>query len=388
VKVLKGTFKAANALVTPRKVLVVLQFTFAIILIICTIIVTQQINYGKDREVGYERANMVYHFMTGDIAKNYQLIRQELLSSGVATAVCRTNSPWTQRYSDTWGFVWKGKDPNDKTDFIRENADQDVVATTGVKLVQGRDLDLVHYLTDSNGILLNESAVKAMHFKDAIGQEIRDDDVAFHVVGVVKDFIIESPYTPITPMVIVGAKQSWYNVINVRFNNRSSSKANLNKMEAIFRKYNPQYPFEYQLVDEEYTRKFDESRKIGTLAGLFAVLTVFISCLGLFGLATYMAENRVKEIGVRKVLGASVAGITTLLSKDFLMLVMLSFAVASPIAWYAMYKWLQSYPFRVSISWWVFALAAALSLAIALLTVSFQAIRAGMANPARSLRSE
>jgi len=388
VKVLKGTFKAANALVTPRKVLVVLQFTFAIILIISTIIVTQQINFGKDREVGYERANMAYHFMTGDIDKNYQLIRQELLSSGAVTAVCRTNSPWTQRYSDTWGFVWKGKDPNDKTDFIRENADQDVVATTGVKLVAGRDLDLVHYLTDSNGILLNESAVKAMHFKDAIGQEIRDDDVVFHVVGVIKDFIIESPYTPITPMVIVGAKQPWYNVVNVRFNSRNSSEANLKKMEAIFRKYNPQYPFEYQLVDEEYTRKFDESRKIGTLAGLFAVLTVFISCLGLFGLATYMAENRVKEIGVRKVLGASVAGITTLLSKDFLMLVLLSFVVATPIAWFAMFKWLQSFPYRVSISWWVFAMAAGLSMAIAVLTVSFQAIRAGMANPARSLRSE
>jgi putative ABC transport system permease protein len=388
VKVLKGTFRAANALVTPRKVLVVLQFTFAIILIICTIIVTQQINYGKDREVGYERANMAYHFMTGDIGKNYELIRQELLSSGVATAVCRTNSPWTQRYSDTWGFVWKGKDPNDKTDFIRENADQNVVATTGVKLVQGRDLDLVHYPTDSNGILLNESAAKAMHFKDAIGQEIKDDDVAFHVVGVIKDFIIESPYTPITPMVIVGAKQSWFNVLNVRFNNKNSTESNLKKMEAIFRRYNPQYPFEYQLVDEEYTRKFDESRKIGTLAGLFAVLTIFISCLGLFGLATYMAENRVKEIGVRKVLGASVAGITTLLSKDFLKLVLVSFVVASPIAWFAMYKWLQSYPYRVAINWWVFALAAALSLLIALFTVSFQAIRAGLANPARSLRSE
>ena len=388
VKVLKGTFKAANALVTPRKVLVVVQFTFAIILIICTIIVTQQINYGKDREVGYERANMAYHFMTGDIGKNYELIRRELLSSGVATALCRTNSPWTQRYSDTWGFVWEGKDPNDKTDFIRECADENIVATTGVKLVAGRDLDLVHYPTDSLGILLNESAVKAMHFKNAIGQTIKDDDVAFHVVGVIKDFIIESPYTPIQPMVIVGAKQSWYNCLNLRLNNKNSTEANLKKMEAIFRKYNPQYPFEYQIVDEEYARKFDDTRRIGTLAGLFAVLTVVISCLGLFGLATYMAENRVKEIGVRKVLGASVAGITTLLSKEFLMLVLISFGIATPIAWFAMYKWLQGYPFRVDIEWWVFAMAMVLSLLIALFTVSFQAIRAGMANPARSLRSE
>jgi ABC-type antimicrobial peptide transport system permease subunit len=388
VKVLKGTFKAANALVTPRKVLVVLQFTFAIILIICTIIVTQQINYGKDREVGYERANLVYHFMTGDIGKNYPLIRQELLSSGVAMAVCRTNSPWTQRYSDTWGFQWAGKDPNDKTDFIHENADEHVVATTGVKLVAGRDLDLVHFPTDSLGILLNESAVKAMHFKDAIGQEIKDDELKFHVVGVIRDFIIESPYTPIQPMVITGAKEDWFNVVNVRLNNKNGTEANLRKMEAIFRRYNPQYPFEYQFVDEEYARKFDDSRRIGTLAGLFAVLTIFISCLGLFGLATYMAENRVKEIGVRKVLGASVAGITALLSRDFLMLVGVSFVVAAPIAWFGMYEWLQDYPYRVEIRWWVFAMAAGLSLAIALFTVSFQAIRAGMANPARSLRSE
>ncbi|HEY4337057.1 MAG TPA: ABC transporter permease [Puia sp.] len=388
VKVLKGTFRAANALVTPRKVLVVLQFTFAIVLIICTIIVTQQINFARDREVGYDRANMAYHFMTGDIGKNYRLIKQELLSAGVATAVCRTNSPWTQRYSDTWGFVWSGKDPNDKTDFIRECADEDVVATTGVKLAQGRDLDLVHYPTDSNGILLNESAAKAMHFKNAIGETIKDDDVSFHVVGVIKDFIIESPYTPIQPMVIVGAKQSWYNVVNMRLNTKNSMEGNVRKMEVIFRKYNPQYPFEYQLVDEEYSRKFDDEKRIGTLAGLFAALTIFISCLGLFGLATYMAENRIKEIGVRKVLGASVAGITTLLSKDFLTLVLISFIVAAPIAWFAMYKWLQDYPYRVGIQVWVFALAAGLSLTIALLTVSFQAIRAGLANPARSLRSE
>jgi len=388
VKVLKGTFRAANALVTPRKVLVVLQFTFAIILIICTMIVTQQINHARDREVGYERANMLYHFMTGDIAKNYTVIRQELLSSGVASSVNRTNSPWTQRYSDTWGFEWTGKDPADKTDFIQECADEGVVATMGVKLVQGRDLDLVHYPTDSFGILLNESAAKAMHFKDAIGQRIKNNDIDFHVVGVIRDFIIESPYTPITPMVIEGAKQPWYNVVNIRFNNKNATEANLKKTEAIFRKYNPQYPFEYQFVDEEYTRKFDDEKRIGTLAGLFAALTIFISCLGLFGLATYMAENRIKEIGVRKVLGASVAGITTLLSKDFLTLVAISFVVAAPIAWYAMYKWLQEYPYRVKIEWWVFALAAGLSIVISLLTVSFQAIRAGLANPARSLRSE
>jgi ABC-type antimicrobial peptide transport system permease subunit len=388
VKVLKGTFKAANALITPRKVLVVLQFTFAITLIICTIIVKQQIDYARERDTGYEKANLVYHFLDGDVGKNYALIRQELLSSGVATSVCKTSSPLTTSYSDTWGFQWEGKAPNDKTDFDRFAADQDLAATTGVKLVEGRDFDLRQYPTDSTAMLLNESAVKAMHFKRAIGQIIRDDTTHYHVVGVVKDFILQSPYQPVTPMVIQGGASGFFNCIQIRLNNHHSTESNLKKAEAIFKKYNPEYPFEYHFVDEDYSRKFDDEKRTGALAGLFAGLTIFISCLGLFGLATYMAENRVKEIGVRKVLGASVAGITTLLSRDFLQLVMVSSLLAAPLAWWGMYTWLRNYPYRVEIQWWVFALAGILSAGIAVLTVSYQAIRAAMANPSKSLRSQ
>jgi len=388
VKVLKGTFKAANALITPRKVLVVLQFTFAITLIICTIIVKQQIDYARDRDTGYEKANLVYHFLDGDVGKNYQLIRQGLLSSGVAMSVCKTSSPLTTSYSDTWGFGWQGKDPNDKTDFDRFSVDQDLVATTGVKLVEGRDFDLRQYLTDSTAMLLNESAVKAMHFKSPIGQIIRDDTTHYHVVGVIKDFILQSPYEPVKPMVIQGGAAAFFNCIQIRLNNHHSTEANLKRAEAIFKKYNPEYPFEYHFVDEEYSKKFDDEKRTGALAGLFAGLTIFISCLGLFGLATYMAENRVKEIGVRKVLGASVAGITALLSRDFLQLVMVSFLLAAPLAWWGMYTWLRNYPYRVEIQWWVFALAGILSAAIAVLTVSWQAIRAAMANPSKSLRSQ
>jgi putative ABC transport system permease protein len=388
VKVLKGTFKAANALVTPRKVLVVLQFTFAIVLIICTIIVKQQIDHARERESGYDQGNFVYHFLTGDLEKNYDLVRQELLRSGVAVQVCKTSSPITDNYSDTWGFVWEGKDPNDKTDFLMVCADRAFTATTGLRVVKGRDFDPEHYPTDSTGIILNERAVKAMHFKEPIGQGITDDDIHFHVIGVVKDFIIESPYAPIRPMVVRGASKGWFGVINIRLNNKNLTEDNLKKAGAIFKRYNPEYPFEYHFVDEDYAYKFDEEKRTGTLAGLFAGLTVFISCLGLFGLATYMAENRIKEIGVRKVLGASVTGIAALLSRDFLILVLLSFAFAAPVAWFSMYKWLQGYPYRVSIEWWVFALAAALSVGIAVVTVSYQAIRAATANPARSLRSE
>ncbi len=387
-KVLKGTFKAANALVTPRKVLVVLQFTFAIVLIICTIIVRQQIDHARERESGYDQGNLVYHRLTGNLEKNYDMVRQELLRSGVAVSVCKTSAPLTENWSDTWGYVWEGKDPNDKTDFLTLCADRALAATTGLQVVQGRDFDPDHYPTDSAGIILNESAVKAMHFKDPIGQTIKDDDVVYHVIGVVRDFIIESPYAPIRPLVAKGPSHGWFMTMHIRLNNKNLMADNLKKAQAIFKRYNPEYPFEYHFIDEEYSQKFDDEKRTGTLAALFAGLTIFISCLGLFGLATYMAENRVKEIGVRKVLGASVTGIAALLSKDFLKLVLVSFVVAAPVAWYAMYKWLQDYDYRVRIEWWVFALAAALTVGIALVTVSFQAVRAALANPARSLRSE
>jgi putative ABC transport system permease protein len=388
VKVLKGTFRAANTLISPRKVLVVLQFTFAIILIICTLIVKQQIDYARQREVGYNKADLVFHRLTGDLYKNYRLVRQELLQSGVAVSVCKTSSPLTQNYSDTWGYVWAGKDPGDKTDFIREGTDEGLVKTSGMQLVAGRDFDLAQYPTDSTGIILNETAVKDMHFKQPIGQIIKEDTAHYHVIGVVKDFIMESPYAPIGPLVIEGAAIGWFNCINFRLNPANSTEVNLRKAEAIFKKYNQDYPFEYQFVDEDYSKKFDEEKRTGTLAGLFGALTIFISCLGLFGLATYMAESRVKEIGVRKVLGASVAGIAAMLSKDFVKLVLIAFFVATPVAWWAMYSWLQDYSYRVEIRWWVFALAAGLSIGIALLTVSFQAVRAGLRNPAESLRSE
>lgn len=387
VKVLKGTFKKANALITPRKVLVILQFTFAIVLIIATIIVKQQISHAQDRENGYDKNNLAYFFLAGNIGEKFPLIKNELLSSGAASSVTKTSAPLTQGWSDSWGFEWEGKDPKDKTDFDRYCADEGLGATAGLQFVKGRDFNLKEYPTDSLGVILNESAAKAMHFKDPIGQIVKDDGKSWHVVGVIRDFILQSPFYPTNPMVIEGAK-GWFNVMHVKLNNNNSTAENLKRAEVIFKKYNPEYPFDYKFVDEEYARKFTDEKRFGTLAALFAGLTIFISCLGLFGLATYMAENRVKEIGVRKVLGASVTGIAALLSGDFLKLVIISFLIATPLAWWAMYKWLQGYPYRVQIQWWVFAMAGILSILIAVLTVSYQAIRAAVANPVKSLRSE
>ena len=390
IKVLKGTFKKANALVTPRKVLVVLQFTFAIILIICTIIIKQQIDFARDRNTGYNKDNLIYQIMMGDIPKNYTQIKNELLASGVAKSITKTNSPLTERWSDGGGQWWEGKDPNDQTSFDRYLADEGLGVTAGLQFIQGRDFDLNKYPTDSTGLIVNESALKVMKFKDPIGKKIDDLGVNWHIVGVIKDFILTSPYEPTRPILICGAKSKFmtFYVMLIKLNGSNPTARNLDKAKAIFSKYNPDYPFDPKFIDEEYARKFESEKTQGTLASLFAGLTIFISCLGLFGLATYMAENRVKEIGVRKVLGASVASITTLLSKDFLKLVIISFFIAAPLAWWGMYKWLQSYEYRVGIEWWVFGLAGFLSVMIALVTVSYQSIKAAVANPVKNLRTE
>jgi putative ABC transport system permease protein len=387
VKVLKGTFKAANAAFSPRKILVVTQFTFAIVLIISTIIVRQQLEFAQNRDIGYKKNNLVYTMMQGSIEKNYSLIRNELITSGAATAVTKTSAPMTEGRSDTWDFTWDGKNEKEKLDFNIFNVDGDFTKTMGLKIVDGRDIDVKTYPSDSLAVLLNEAAVKIMGFKQPVGQILRNNDKKMKVVGVVKDFILQSPYEPVRPMIIQGPK-SWFNVIHFKLNEKNTTAENLKLAEAVFKKFNSEYPFEYHFVDDEYSKKFADEQRIGVLASLFAGLTIFISCLGLFGLATYMAQNRIKEIGVRKVLGASVMGVTTMLSKDFLKLVGIAFLFATPIAIYFMHDWLQHYSYRVDISVWVFAIAAFLTTLISIITVSFQAIKAALANPVKSLRSE
>ena len=295
----------------------------------------------------------------------------------------------TEHWSDTWGFEWPGSTANDlKTDFNYFASDVGFVQTLGLKLIAGRDINTQIYLTDSNAMLLNEAAVKIMRLKDPVGAMVRYNNTNWHVVGVVKDFILESPYQPIAPMIMVGPKELSFYVMNMKFNPANSNSENLKKAESIFKKYNPSYPFEYNFLDKQYEAKFANEKRTGEMSALFAGLTIFISCLGLFGLASFMAENRIREIGIRKVLGASVFGITQLLSRDFLKLVTVSFLIASPIAWFVMNSWLQSYPYRVQITWWVFVLTFLLSITIALLTISFQSIKAAMTNPAKSLRAE
>ncbi|MHA4811198.1 ABC transporter permease [Flavitalea flava] len=395
IKVLKGTFRVGRLAAVPRKVLVVVQFTVSVTLIIGTIIVFRQIRYAKDRPVGYDREGLITVEMnTGDLQKNAETIRRELLQSGAISDLGKTNSLPTEISSNNGGFYWKGTAPENSINFGTLNVDYDYGHTVGWQVVQGRDFSR-SFPADTagimGGVILNEAAEKATGLQHPVGEIINYKGSIFanvpHViVGVVKDMVMESPYKKPTPVMFFCS--GWMGTMVIRIHPQMPVREALAKMEQVFKKYNPGSPFESHFIDDIYAKKFSDEERVGRLAGIFAVLAIFISCLGLFGLASFMAEQRVKEIGVRKVLGATVFNLWKLLSKDFLALVVLSCLIAIPLAWYFLHAWLQKYEYRTNISWWIFAATGAGALGITLLTVSYQAIQAALSNPANSLRSE
>ena len=388
VKVLKGSFVRMGGKLSARSVLVVLQFTVAIILILTTIMITQDIRYVQSRDTGYNQSELVFSSLNGNLRRNYPALKNELLNSGAITSMSRNMSPITQRFSDGWGMTWPGSDKGDeRTDFVRFSTDADMVKTMGMRLVKGRDIDIFKYPGDSTAMMLTQSAVKVMRLKNPIGAIVGDNDTKWHVVGVIDDFIIEQPFDKIQPMVIEGP-YSWYSTIHYRLNPAHTVEDNLAVIKKVFDKYNMDYPFEYHFADDTYATKFKENKKLGQLSMLFAGLTIFISCLGLFGLITYMAETKTKEIGVRKVLGASVTGIIALLSKGFVKLILISFVIAVPIAYYIMHRWLAASDYSVGVQWWWFFITILLAIVIAMLTVSFQALKAARVNPVKSLKTE
>lgn len=387
VHILKGAFKVASTLIAPRKVLVVVQFTFAIAFIICTTVIYKQISYAQNRDTGYNKENLVYIYMKGNIQKDFSSINNELVSSGTVTSITRTNSPILDIWTNDDSYQWPGKDPKARLVFAQYITDKNFTKTMELPLLAGRDIDISTYPSDTAAVLLNESAVKTMGLKHPVGQQIKSGERNLRIVGVVKNFVADWPYQLPEPVVIQGANKP-FGTITIRLNGQNTVTDNIKKISNIFKKYNPDYPFDYKFVAETYAIRFSNDKHTGTLAAVFAGLTIFISCMGLFALAACMAESRTKEIGVRKVLGASVARITTLLSKDFLVLVMISFTIASPIAWLLMNNWLQTFPYHVNLHWWIFILTGLVSTIIALLTVSYQAIKAAFANPAQSLRAE
>ncbi|MCF2492058.1 ABC transporter permease [Dyadobacter chenhuakuii] len=384
--VLKGTFKVGKWSAVPRKVMVVMQFTVSITLIIGTIIVFQQIQHAKNRPVGYDRQGLLQINISPNLFGKYYPLRDDLLKSGVVYEMSESSSPTTGIYSNQIGFEWEGMEEGSVPLFGTIACTHDFGKTIGWKIIEGRDFSR-EFSTDTAAFVFNESAVKLTGIKDIIGKTIRFNGKPRQVVGVVKDMVMQSPYEPAVPTVFL-MDYEWANLINVKLLPGAPIEKSLKKVEAIFRKHDPDSPFEFKFADEEYEAKFRAEERIGKLARVFAVLAVFISCLGLFGLAAYTAEQRTKEIGIRKALGASVAQMWAMLSKEFVYLVIVSCAIASPIALYFLSDWLKKYEYHIELSWVVFAVSAITAILITLLTVSFQAIKAALMNPVKSLRSE
>ena len=387
VQVLKGTFKASHTLITPRKVLVVLQFTSAITFIVSTIIIFSQIQYASKRNWGYNPDHLIWVYINGDMNKNFKLIKNELLKSDVALTVTRSSSPISDIWTNDDSYTWSGKDPNTKIMFEEFHTDNDFVKTIGLQITRGRDINTNIFPTDSTAVLLNESAEKLMHFKNPLGQTLKNSSGNWRIVGVVKNFIAESPFYEVAPIIIQGPK-NWFGTTTIRLNGKLSTNANLKKVEEIFHEFNPDYPFACHFVDDANAEKFQDQQHTGTQAAIFGGLAVLISCLGLFALATFVSESRNKEIGIRKVLGASTPAIAALLVKEFFKLIAISFLLASSISWWAMNKWLQGFSYRIGISFWVFAFTGLLTVLIVLLTVGHQSIKAALVNPIKSLRAE
>jgi putative ABC transport system permease protein len=387
VKVLKGTFRAGRLAALPRKVLVVLQFTVSVILIIGTIVVFRQVQFTKNRPVGYNRNGLIMvPVVTEDIHKNFAAIRDELKNSGAVSDVAETSSATTYVDETDGGFDWQGKDPSLQASFGAIFISPEFGKTVGWQIKEGRDFSR-DFATDSTGLVLNEAAVKFMGIKHPVGETIKWEKKLYHVIGVIKDMVMQSPYDPVFRSVFVwdGNAQP---VLEIRINPASSTSEALSKIQSVFKKYNPEQPFDYKFTDDQYARKFSDEERIGKLSNFFTAIAIFISCLGLSGMASFMAEQRTKEIGVRKVLGATVFGLWRLMSKDFVILVIIALFIAIPIAYYFMHGWLQNYNYHTALSWWIFAATAAGAVIITLLTVSYQSIKAALMNPVKSLKSE
>lgn len=387
VKVLKGTFKAGPLAAVPRKALVVLQFTVSVVLIISTIVVFKQIQFAKDRPVGYSREGLlVMETTTSELHDHFTAFRNDLITSGMVTEVAESSSPPTGVNNTRSNVEWRGKDPSMTVDFGNIRVTAGYGKVVGWQFVEGRDF-AGGYATDSGAVILNEAAVKYMGLKNPVGEVVKWNNRNRVVIGVIKDMLMQSPFEPVKQTLFYLSPQD-VEFINMRINPAVSAHDAVTKIAAICKTYAPAVPFAYKFADEAYAGKFSNEQRIGKLATVFAILAIFISCLGLFGMATFMAEQRIKEIGLRKVLGATVFNLWGLLSKEFVTLVLIALVLAIPLAHYFMYNWLQNYTYRSALSWWIFAAAAAGALLIAVLTVSYQSIKAALMNPVQTLRTE
>jgi putative ABC transport system permease protein len=387
IKVLKGIMRTSRSATIPRRVLVGFQFTVSVTLIIGTIIVFRQIEHAKDRPMGYSRSGLIEIGMNvPELFGHYMALRTDLLNTGAVAGMSESSGMITTQSGGTTNISWKGKKTDSKPLVMSNYVTHDYGKTIGWQVKEGRDFSR-DFTTDSSSIILNEAAIKLMGFKRPVGETVRQSGKEYTVVGVVKDMVKENPFEPVNPSFFVVNYRN-INTINLRLAPQVSAHEALAKIEQVFKSYSPDAPFDYKFVDDQYARKFGNEERIGRLAGGFAMLAILISCLGLFGLASFMAEQRTKEIGIRKVLGASVFNVWGLLSKEFVLLILVAFCLAAPISYYVLSDWLQNYKYRTELSWWIFVVAGLGALAVTLLTVSFQSIRAALMNPVKSLRSE
>ena len=386
VRVLKGSLKFSGGATFFRKVLVVFQFGLSIVFLVGMIVVYRQMDYIQRSNLGFDRDNLVYLPLEGDLAGKYELFKQEAEQMPAIKQVSKIRQPPTSIYVHTGDIRWVGKAPNLVTSFVQSDVGYDFVRTMKLKLDRGRDFSR-EYPTDSTGFIVNETAVKKMGYTDPIGKPVWWGDHEGKIIGVLQDFHFVSLHQTIEPLIIRLNEGRGWGTLLVRLS-PGKDKEGLADLEKLCKSLNPAFPFTYQFSDAEYTKLYRSEQVVSKLADYFAFLAIFISCLGLLGLAIFSAEQRTREIGVRKVLGANVAGIVALLSKDFLGLVLVSVLIGSPLAWYFMHRWLQDFAYRTPISWWIFVVAGCSALLIAFLTISVQAIQAATVNPVDSLRRE
>ena len=386
VKVLKGDLKTGTGAILFRKGLVIFQFTLSTLLIVGTIVVSRQLNYIQTKNLGFDRENLIYISLEGELTRQYGLFKQEAVKLPGARQVTRISSSPTDIDVNTTGVEWEGKHPEEKPPFTNASVGYDFIKTMNAQLLQGRDFSK-DFPTDSMGFLINESALARIGYKDPVGSPLKFWDRKGTIIGVVKDFHFRSLHEPVKPLILrFGEHDSWGNIL-VR-TEAGKTRQVLTGLEKLCKRLNPEFPFSYRFADEEFQKLYKSETIISRLSNYFSFLAIFISCLGLLGLVMFTAEQRSKEIGIRKVLGASGVAVFTLLSRDFLKLVIIAILFATPVAWWIMNKWLQAFAYRINISWWMFALAGFIAVLIALFTISFQAIKAVIANPIKSLRTE
>ncbi len=385
VKVLKGKIDAAKGGSTPRKVLVVLQFTTSIALIIGTVVIYQQIQHVKNRDMGYDRENLIQIWTNNELETNFQTIRNELVATGAVKSICKSNSPVTSIFSNQ-DVKWQGMPGDTRVAFSTIATEYDYTETMGVKMILGRDFSR-DFPSDSSGVVINQAALKMIGFEEPLGQKLEWGGDQFEIVGVMQDMVMADAMAVVQPLMMY-LIPDWSSTITIRLNKTEDINAAIAQVELVFKKHNPNYPFEYKFTDEIFNRKFANINLISRLAGIFGGLAIAITCLGLLGLAAFTAEQRTKELGIRKVMGATVSSLVMLVSKDFTRLVLIAFLLAAPLAWWYLNEFLMRYEYRIEIGYWVFGIVGGFALLLTVLIVSTQALKAATANPTKSLRSE